>query len=80
VLVEVHDEEELQGALDVEAEVIGINNRDLGDFTVDIERTYELLSDVPPARPWSRSRASPRASSSTSSTASAWTPCWSARP
>ena len=47
VLVEVHDEEELAVALDVEAEVIGINNRDLGDFTVDIERTYELLSDVP---------------------------------
>jgi len=47
VLVEVHDEEELEVALGVEAEVIGINNRDLGDFTVDIERTYELLSDVP---------------------------------
>ena len=47
VLVEVHEEEELEVALQVEAEVIGINNRDLGDFTVDIERTYELLSDVP---------------------------------
>ena len=47
VLVEVHDEEELEIALDVEAEIIGINNRDLGDFSVDIERTYELLSDVP---------------------------------
>jgi indole-3-glycerol phosphate synthase len=47
VLVEVHDEEELQGALEVDADVIGINNRDLGDFSVDIERTYELLSDVP---------------------------------
>jgi indole-3-glycerol phosphate synthase len=47
VLVEVHDEEELEAALEVEAEVIGINNRDLGDFSVDIERTYELLSDVP---------------------------------
>ena len=47
VLVEVHDEEQLEVALDVEAEVIGINNRDLDDFTVDIERTYELLSDVP---------------------------------
>jgi len=47
VLVEVHDEDELEVALDVEAEVIGINNRDLGDFSVDIERTYELLSDVP---------------------------------
>ena len=47
VLVEVHDEEELEGALEIEADLIGINNRDLGDFTVDIERTYELLSDVP---------------------------------
>jgi len=47
VLVEVHDEEELQTALEVEAEVIGINNRDLGDFSVDIDRTFDLLSDVP---------------------------------
>ena len=48
VLVEVHDEDELERALDVvDADVIGINNRDLGDFTVDVERTYELLSDVP---------------------------------
>jgi indole-3-glycerol phosphate synthase len=47
VLVEVHDEEELEIALEVEAEIIGINNRDLADFTVDIERTYDLLSDVP---------------------------------
>jgi indole-3-glycerol phosphate synthase len=47
VLVEVHDAEELESALEVEAEVIGINNRDLSDFSVDIERTFELLSDVP---------------------------------
>jgi indole-3-glycerol phosphate synthase len=47
VLVEVHDTEELESALEVEAEAIGINNRDLSDFSVDIERTYELLSDVP---------------------------------
>jgi indole-3-glycerol phosphate synthase len=47
VLVEVHDEEELETALAVDADVIGINNRDLSDFSVDIERTYELLSDVP---------------------------------
>ena len=47
VLVEVHDEEELETALEVEAEIIGINNRDLADFSVDIERTYDLLSDVP---------------------------------
>jgi indole-3-glycerol phosphate synthase len=47
VLVEVHDDDELETALELEAEVIGINNRDLSDFSVDIERTYELLSDVP---------------------------------
>ena len=48
VLVEVHDEEELSYALEVaDADVIGINNRDLTDFSVDIERTYDLLADVP---------------------------------
>jgi indole-3-glycerol phosphate synthase len=47
VLVEVHDEHELERALDIDAEILGLNNRDLTDFTVDIERTYELLSDVP---------------------------------
>jgi indole-3-glycerol phosphate synthase len=46
-LVEVHDERELEIALDVEADILGINNRDLVDFSVDIERTYELLSDIP---------------------------------
>jgi indole-3-glycerol phosphate synthase len=48
VLVEVHDEDELECALEVvEADVIGINNRDLTDFSVDLDRTFELLSDVP---------------------------------
>src|SRR5215203_5475291 len=46
-VVEVHDERELDVALDVEADVLGLNNRDLTDFSVDIERTYELLADVP---------------------------------
>ena len=46
-LVEVHDEEELDAALEVDADVIGINNRDLEDFTVDIQRTFDLLADVP---------------------------------
>ena len=46
-LVEVHDERELERALDVEADVLGINNRDLSDFSVDIERTFNLLADVP---------------------------------
>jgi indole-3-glycerol phosphate synthase len=48
VLVEVHSEEELDRALEIaDPDVIGINNRDLVDFSVDVERTYELLSDVP---------------------------------
>ena len=47
VLVEVHDEDELMRALDVDADILGLNNRDLTDFSVDLERTYELLSDVP---------------------------------
>ncbi|HVF77857.1 MAG TPA: indole-3-glycerol phosphate synthase TrpC [Solirubrobacteraceae bacterium] len=48
VLVEVHDEEELDCALEIlDADVIGINNRDLTDFSVDIERTFALLADIP---------------------------------
>lgn len=46
-LVEVHDAEELEAALELDADVIGINNRDLSDFTVDASRTLELLPDVP---------------------------------
>jgi indole-3-glycerol phosphate synthase len=48
VLVEVHSEEELECALEVvDADVIGINNRDLADFSVDVQRTFDLLADVP---------------------------------
>ena len=47
VLVEIHDEEELEIALDADAELLGINNRDLRDFSVDLQRTFELLADVP---------------------------------
>lgn len=46
-LVEVHDAEELERALEVDAEVIGINNRDLDEQRVDIQTTYELMPDVP---------------------------------
>jgi indole-3-glycerol phosphate synthase len=48
VLVEVHDERELDCALElIDADVIGINNRDLTDLTVDVQRTFDLLADVP---------------------------------
>jgi indole-3-glycerol phosphate synthase len=46
-LVEVHDEEELEIALEIDADVIGINNRNLVDFSVDIARTVDLLTAVP---------------------------------
>jgi indole-3-glycerol phosphate synthase len=47
VLVEVHDREELRRALDVGADILGINNRDLRDFSVDVQRTESLMSEVP---------------------------------
>jgi indole-3-glycerol phosphate synthase len=46
-LVEVHDAGELQRALELDAEVIGINNRNLDQGTVDVATTYELMPDVP---------------------------------
>lgn len=46
-IVEISRPDELEAALDVDADVIGINNRDLDDFTVDITRTFDLLADVP---------------------------------
>lgn len=46
-LVEVHDGGELERALEAGAEVIGINNRNLEDMSVDIDTTYELMPDVP---------------------------------
>jgi indole-3-glycerol phosphate synthase len=46
-VVEVHDEDELERALAVGAEVIGINNRNLDDLSVDLATTAELITDVP---------------------------------
>lgn len=46
-IVEVHTLEETERALDAGAEIIGINNRDLGTFTVDLAVTEELSQEVP---------------------------------
>ena len=46
-LIEVHDEEEVETAVEAGAEVIGINNRDLRNLEVDLDTTFRLLADVP---------------------------------
>lgn len=47
-LVEAHDAEEIQSALDAGADIIGVNNRDLRDFTVDVHRSSRYRALVPP--------------------------------
>ena len=47
VLVEVHDERELEAALEAESRLIGINNRNLNDFSVSLETTFRLLQQIP---------------------------------
>ncbi len=47
VLVEVHDREQLRRALAAGAQVVGINNRDLRDFSVDMETTLALVGEIP---------------------------------
>ncbi len=47
-LVEVHDEAEMEKVLEVGAELIGINNRDLKTLEVSIETTQRLAAMVPP--------------------------------
>lgn len=46
-LVEVHDEAELERALKTEAEIIGVNNRDLDSFEVDFQTTIRLMDKYP---------------------------------
>jgi indole-3-glycerol phosphate synthase len=47
-LVEVHDADELARSLRAGATVVGINNRDLHTFEVDLETSFRLLPGVPP--------------------------------
>ncbi|MGM9578478.1 MAG: indole-3-glycerol phosphate synthase TrpC [Evtepia sp.] len=48
-LVEAHDEGEVEMALDAGARIIGVNNRNLKDFTVDTENSRRLRAMIPPS-------------------------------
>jgi indole-3-glycerol phosphate synthase len=50
-IIEVHTEKELQAAVDARAEVIGVNNRDLKTFEVNLETTERLAARIPPGTP-----------------------------
>ena len=47
VLVEVHDRAEMDRAARLRSRLIGVNNRNLRDFTVDFARTFELVAHAP---------------------------------
>jgi len=49
-LVEVHDETELREALEAGAEIIGVNNRNLKTFQVDIQTSHRLAKLIPDDR------------------------------
>lgn len=47
VLLEVHNEQELLNNLFDDIDAIGVNNRNLKDFSVDLQHSYDLLDNIP---------------------------------
>ena len=79
-LVEVHDEDEIETAVDAGAEVIGINNRNLHSLEVDLDTTFRLLADVPAGTVVVAESGITRHGTSRRSRTPASTRSWSARP
>jgi indole-3-glycerol phosphate synthase len=48
VILETHNEKEFSYALDTDADIIGINNRDLRDLSVNLETAYKILKECKP--------------------------------
>ena len=49
-LVEVHDEQEMERALKLDVDMIGVNNRNLKDFSIELDTTKRLGKMVPPEK------------------------------
>ncbi|RZJ78172.1 MAG: indole-3-glycerol-phosphate synthase, partial [Chryseobacterium sp.] len=47
VLLEVHNLEELERSIDPNLDAIGVNNRNLADFTVSVETSFQLAKHIP---------------------------------
>lgn len=47
VLVEIHDENELQRAIEMNPEMIGVNNRNLKTLDVNVQTSHDLLAQIP---------------------------------
>jgi len=47
VLLEVHNQEELERSICPNLDAIGVNNRNLADFTVDIQTSFDLVNRIP---------------------------------
>lgn len=47
ILMEVHDEDELERALELKSSLIGINNRNLNTFHVTLDTSLELIKEIP---------------------------------